>query len=409
MAKVKFVLKEPSAKKETLVYLTFTFNNTRLKLSTGEFIHPDFWNKTDRRAKNTKEFPEHSEFNTRLDNLEATIKNVYRKMINDKIVPDLVNLKNKFITELKGEQVAQPISFLAFIDKYINECKAVKSPLTIKSYNTSVVHLNAYCTEKGKKINYEDIDLEFYNSFIAFLAEKQNLSQNSIGKEIKNIKVFLNEATERGLNKNMDFKKKRFKKLTEDTDKVYLNQSEIDRVYQLDLSKTAYLDRARDIFIMGCCTGLRFSDFQQIKEENILDGNKLRIRTHKTSELVVIPMHRYVREIMKKYNNDLPRIISNQKMNDYIQKIAEAAKISENIESSITKAGKLQKTIKAKSNLVTSHTARRSFATNSYLAGIPSISIMKITGHRTEKSFLRYIRITQEENANKLLEHPFFK
>ena len=62
-----------------------------------------------------------------------------------------------------------------------------------------------------------------------------------------------------------------------------------------------------------------------------------------------------------------------------------------------------------KFELISSHTARRSFATNAYLQNVPTISIMKITGHRTEKSFLKYIKISQEDNANKLISHPFFK
>lgn len=59
--------------------------------------------------------------------------------------------------------------------------------------------------------------------------------------------------------------------------------------------------------------------------------------------------------------------------------------------------------------LVTAHTARRSFATNAYLAHVPTLAIMKITGHSSEKVFLRYIRISQEDNARQLQEHPFFK
>jgi integrase len=62
-----------------------------------------------------------------------------------------------------------------------------------------------------------------------------------------------------------------------------------------------------------------------------------------------------------------------------------------------------------KFKFISTHTARRSFATNLYIADIPAISIMKITGHKTERSFMYYIRISQEENADKLLTHPFFK
>ena len=59
--------------------------------------------------------------------------------------------------------------------------------------------------------------------------------------------------------------------------------------------------------------------------------------------------------------------------------------------------------------LVISHTARRSGATNMYLAGIPTFRIMLLTGHTTEESFFKYIRIGKEENANVLSEYPFFK
>ena len=51
---------------------------------------------------------------------------------------------------------------------------------------------------------------------------------------------------------------------------------------------------------------------------------------------------------------------------------------------------------------VSSHTARRSAATNMFKAGIPSISIMKITGHKTETQFMKYIKVSKEENADGL-------
>lgn len=50
------------------------------------------------------------------------------------------------------------------------------------------------------------------------------------------------------------------------------------------------------------------------------------------------------------------------------------------------------------------HTARRSFATNMYKSGIPSITLMKITGHLTESSFLKYIKVTPAEHATKMHE-----
>jgi integrase len=168
------------------------------------------------------------------------------------------------------------------------------------------------------------------------------------------------------------------------------------------------LERIRDLFIIACFTGLRFSDFSELKRENIIEGNKIKIRTNKTDELVMIPLHKLVREILSKYSNEIPKALSNAKMNLNLKHLGVLAKINDMVEVSITKGGKLVKNSVKKSSLICTHTARRSFATNLYLAGIPSITIMKITGHQTEKSFLRYIRISQEENANKLLDHPFF-
>ena len=95
-------------------------------------------------------------------------------------------------------------------------------------------------------------------------------------------------------------------------------------------------------------------------------------------------------------------------MNDYLKEIGEEAKITDTVKTAITKGGETKNTVNKKFDLITTHTARRSFATNAYLADVPSISIMKITGHRTESSFMKYIRISQEDNANKLINHPFF-
>lgn len=410
MAKVNFFLKEPKSEDETLVYLFFSYNNKRFKYSTGEKIKPLFWNPEEQRARETKKFIEYPEFNSRLDNIVTEVNNIYRKLINDKITPTNEILRknlNNALNEVLGDN--NKLNLFSFIDKFIEEGKSVKAKGTVGNYKDTLRILNLYCKHKRKKIDFDDIDLDFYNSFINYLTSNLGYSLNTIGRHIKNIKVFLNEATEREINTKLDFKKKRFKKLTEDTDKIYLSSTELDIIYKLDLSEDENLEKARDLFIVGCYTGLRFSDFIQLRKENILDGNKLKIRTQKTNETVMIPIHKYVREIFDKYNGELPSQTNNQKMNDFLRDIGEKAKINEPVEMTITKGGEVKKEIFKKYELITSHVARRSFATNLYLVDVPSITIMKITGHRTEKSFLRYIRITQEENANKLLNHPFFQ
>ena len=124
----------------------------------------------------------------------------------------------------------------------------------------------------------------------------------------------MSEAVDRNLTSNLQFKNKRFKNVEEVSESIYLTVTEIESIYELDLSNNSRLDKVRDLFIIGCFTGLRFSDLIQLRQENIInDGNLARIRTQKTGEIVVIPLNKHVKQILTKYNGKIPDSISNQK------------------------------------------------------------------------------------------------
>ena len=144
--------------------------------------------------------------------------------------------------------------------------------------------------------------------------------------------------------------------------------------------------------MIGCYTGLRFSDYSILKPQNINDGF-IKIKQVKTGSPIVIPVHSVVKKILEKHNGKLPKSISNEKTNEYLKEI---------VSKEITKGGSQITQMREKWKLVQSHTARRSFATNEYNAGTPPLVIMAITGHKTEKSFLKYIRVTPDEHAIKL-------
>jgi len=219
----------------------------------------------------------------------------------------------------------------------------------------------------------------------------------------------MSEATERGINTNLAFRSKRFQVVSENTPSIYLSEVELEELYKLDLSSNPRIERVRDLFLIGCWTGLRFSDFSNITQENIQD-DQIEITTKKTVEPVIIPFHPVVKGIMSKYRgkypNSLPPAISNVKMNEYLKELGSMTEgLQITASTMITKAGIQKTTQHKKYELLTTHTARRSFATNLYLSGFPSISIMAITGHRTEKAFMRYIKITPDNNAKNLRLH----
>ncbi|MBN4058017.1 site-specific integrase [Olleya sp. AH-315-K02] len=410
MAKVKFILKEPHSKSDTLIYLVYNYQYKRFKYSTGEKINPIYWNIRTQRAKETKKFPQYPEFNTRLDTFETGLKNSFRRLLNDGIQPNNNLLKKELEFELDDRVLKQrKITFFEFIDTFIEESKNIKQASTITVYSTTLSHLKSYAEKKNKNVNFDTINLIFYSSFTKYLSQDLEMATNTIGKYIKTLKTFLNEATERGFNINLEFRKSKFKTISEETDTVYLTTEELKIIEDKDLSNTPSLEKVRDLFLLGCFTGLRFSDFSQIKQENVIESKSIiQIRTQKTKEKVSIPIHPIVKRILIKYDNFIPSAFTNQIMNKYLKEIAELCEIDTPTELTTTKSGIAQKNTVPKHKLITTHTARRSFATNLYLADIPSISIMKITGHKTEKSFLKYIKVTQEQNADKLLTHPFF-
>ena len=146
-------------------------------------------------------------------------------------------------------------------------------------------HLKEYALLKKIILDFDNIDFEFYSGYMQFLTMEKQMAQNTISKQIKTIKVFLNAATEEKVNSNMIFKSKKFKAPSEDVAKIYLTKSEIEILYNLDLSFDLRLDRVRDWFIIGCSTGLRFSDLMYLKPENV-DGEIIKVKTQKTGEMV---------------------------------------------------------------------------------------------------------------------------
>jgi integrase len=303
--------------------------------------------------------------------------------------------------------------FYDLIDRFISgEIKFKgrnKSKGTLKQYVAAKHHLQAYELKHKIKITFDNINLDFFYKYVSNLKTLKNqkganLSQNTIAKDIRILKTFLNEAVDLGLTNNLQFKHRKFYVSEEETDAVSLSENELIDLYRFNFTKNKKLEQVRDLFVFGSFVGLRFSDYSTIKPENIVkidNDNFIKIKTQKTGEHVIIPCNHIVLDIFKKYKsnaNRLPKSLSNQKFNDYIKEVAMMA--------GLTEKGRLATSPdKVLYECISSHTARRSFATNLYLDGYPTIEIQKITGHKTETSFMKYIRVTKLDAAKRLSAH----
>lgn len=403
-----------------------TFVTIRLRLRRGRQISLysktniriplELWNEkgktTRQKIRDKSEYPDREFIKTQLEELS---KHIESSLIKLKKSPDNEWLKETIDQFHNPDNyVTRPQTLFEFIAEFIENSKdRINSdtgkkiaPTTIKKYVTCFNQLKDFSDYTKKEVDFCNIDLSFYEQFTNYLSSKRDekLAINTIGKQIATIKCFLNNATDRGINTNTEFKSKRFKVTTEKSDDIYLNEEELSKIHSLDLSKSPRLDKIRDLFLIGCWTGCRYSDFTKIKPENI--RNKLiYIEQEKTGSHVIIPLHQVVEKILQKYEGVLPKSPSNQKFNKYIKEVCQLADICTNQTKGITKGGKREIRYLLKYELVKSHTARRSFATNLYKSGLPAITIMQITGHKTEQAFLKYLKLTSEEYAELLNKH----
>lgn len=425
MANYYFRLRDLNTDKPTPIILFAQINGNRIKCKTNETILPGLW---DNDLKYPVKCKANKKLIERLDYLKTIANDTYLVFRDTlKIAePNSKEYQNKFY-ELSGlinethtdTKTKTDLTFFEFVDRFINEAKQRQNEITgarisentIKMYNQCKRLLTEFNATRYK-IEFKNLNLDLLLDFKEFLNSKQ-YSINTVAKHIITLKTFLNDAHERGLYDSLAHKSKRFRATQVQSDTVYLTEAELEQLHKIDLSKKPSLDRARDLFLVGCYTGLRFSDYTNIEPENI-KGGFIEITTQKTGQTVVIPIHPRLNEIMSKYEgkyiNCLPPAISNQKFNQFIKEVCKLVDVLnievQNITSKTLNNATPAKLIKRvpKYELVSSHTARRSFATNNYNKGISANVLMKITGHKTEKSFYKYIRVTPKENAQRLRE-----
>lgn len=298
----------------------------------------------------------------------------------------------------------KPDTLLKWVKMFVDQAPNRKDKVTgrtlvknnVQQYKATQQHLSNYAKHKRKRdYDFTEINQEFYDGFVEYL-QGLKFTANSVGKHIRILKLMLNEATRTGINTSNNYTA--FYVFNEDVDTIYLNEEELIKIKEADLSNTPHLDRVRDWFLILAWTGCRFSDLEKIGKTDIKDGY-ITFRQQKTNNKVTIPLHPVVSEILIKYDYNLPALISNQRFNEYVKEVAEKAEIKDNEAVTKTIGGKLQTTTQPKYKLISSHTGRRSFCTNMYKKGLPTLMIMSISGHKTEKSFLKYIKVRQEEHA----------
>lgn len=447
--KINFFLQNPH-KDITSIEAVVRYKGKRYKIAIGASVNPEYWDSSIKRVKVKKEYKEAQAINLIISKSDRKLSEFFDDCSLHNTIPTLTEVRS----HLHDDHQIQPPHFhknptndqleklnpyfLPFLKTYYEENYTGH---TYNKYQTTYNWLARYEKKFRKKLSYDDINLDFYTHFKKWVlsssykpkkdAEPVNYSLNYFGSLIKCIKKVMNVTGPHSrlkLHNNIEFKHEDFKVEHETADTIYLSLEELMKLHEFKpnvhnigpitndlrvenrLRKVDALNNAKNKFLIGAFTALRVSDFNRLGEVNIKE-NFIRIKPKKgtrKNEDVVIPIHPIIREILDN-GFDIKTKISDQNINQHIKEVCQLIGLDEMVSVTRTEGNSIVERTFKKYELVTSHTARRSGATNMYLAGIPSISIMKITGHRTEKSFLKYIKISQEENARLLAGHKFFQ
>lgn len=255
----------------------------------------------------------------------------------------------------------------------------------------------------GESENWDAIDSAYYYRLCRKM-EDYGYSINTMGAVIDKLKIVMNEGFKQKFHTNTEFKE--FKSMSEVPETIALSQEELEALWRFK-SKSSWEKKARDLFIIGVYSAARWEDYSRFTLANISSG-KLSYSQLKTGATVIIPASSRLVKCLKRNGGAAPKL-SQQKFNEAIKKVCEGIGMTAPVHYSIGKGAGREHHVKRRCDMVSSHTARRTGATLLYKSGVPIKQCMMITGHKSESTFLGYIRISKEENAELLSKNPFFK
>ena len=420
-----------------------TFNSQRLDLKTGcQLVDAKAWDDEAQLVKSGYKGPKGETalaINNELRNIKDQMDSTFKFFEAIDQIPTPSQLQKKYEDRLNGSVPQKPApepkkerkpkehDFFKVYDMFLKECgeKNAWTEATFEKMEAMRVDLTTF----KKNIKFSDLTEATLTEFVAYMRDSKKLrtprkkkgerddydqedlvglKNSTIEKKLGYLRWFLNWATDRGYNTNLDYKK--FHPTLKMTQRkvIYLTKEEIARVRDLELSESqAYLDPIRDIFLFCCFSGLRHSDVNNLRRSDI-KGDHIEVTTVKTADSISIELNKVTRDILEKYkdtpfkdNKALPNY-TNQAMNRDIKELCRLAGIDEEIRVTTYKGNVRTDKIQPKWELVGTHTGRRTFIVNALSLGITPNIVMKWTGHSDYKAMKPYIDIVDSIKASSM-------
>ncbi len=356
------------------IYLRVTFNGERFELSTKKYAFLDNWDSQFQRT-----FSDHS-VNLAIERLKTEIYEKHSELVDEKGTFRAIDLKNRVLGK-----TALP-SILSLVDQHndkMNKLIGVKySWGTLKNHYTLRRHIVSFLSTMSlKDLEIKKINHRFIKNFETYLLTNTKRSNNGVIKILQSLKKITLEARALGYISKDPFALIKFKKTP--YERGYLTNTELKKIEEIELSPR--LDRAKDMFVFSCYSGLAFVDAKNLLKKDIQlgqDGGQwIQTKRQKTNQKCDIPLLKKPLEILEKYkelNGDFVfKRISNQKINEYLKEIAALCKIDKR---------------------VSFHLARHTFATTITLNNnVPIETVSKVMGHSKISTTQIYAKILQSK------------
>jgi len=379
------------------IYINIHHRSHRLRYYTGERIKPDEWNSEKQRANSS--YIGHATLNDLLNVLAEEPKSIER---NARIYG--IDCTVEYLKEKLSYNRAKYKDIIGVIDDFIREesLRNHWSSGTEKKWWFFRNNLSRF--NKKYLLEFNSINDRFAQAYIKSML-KQGLEiaiiRNHISMTIRfvrwaGIKGYHSSTAYRDMNVNIRTQKP-------ETNVVNLTIEELARVNQLSFNEneTRY-EKARDVFLFSCFTGLRYSELRTIRRSSI-KYNYLAITSQNTEESIRVPLVDLAQAILEKYkdtedSNPIP-VVSQQKYNEYLKEIGKRAELNEQHTQIHYKGRERIKITLPKWQLLSSHVGRLTFTSLAVFLDIPLEAVSKITGFKNDSVKASYdIPDVQKQN-----------
>ena len=379
---IQFFIRDSRIKKDgsVTIEVSLTINGQRSFFSTGKNILATNWDKVKQIAKGKSE--ESQNINNFLQALKNRLHEKEVELMERGYIVTAELLRDSYFN--KVESLKERTLIDVFIEHNSNQEKNIGNGVSKATHWISVYTLRLvkeYLAQKYERndIYLKELNIGFIQAFHTFLKKDRGMAQNSATKHLKLLKKIVNIAVANSyitFNPFITYKIER-----EPVEIDFLDEEELRKIINFD-TPLPRLERAKDMFLFGCFTGLSYIDIKTLAPEHFeKDGTgriwikKRRVKTGVLSRIPLLPIPKLILDKYKGGENLLP-IQDPADINKYLKDIAILCDIKKRI---------------------TFHTSRHTFASTVTLANNISLEVVsKMLGHTNTRMTTHYAKLVDK-------------